>query len=181
MRKSLEDLGNKNVVNGSRAQQDTVDTAAAKTAKSQNPADDHETAVTDQNEILTMANVDPSWYNQLIINDLTSTAGPSEKYWEVIAERRREALEAVLEENQLLHKVVSALEEENMITKTLIEYSTELINKLQEFFKKEHFSFDDELSSEENSDLNTPDSQDNDQHINKKMKISHSGECSDSE
>jgi geminin len=62
---------------------------------------------------------------------MTVTAGPSEKYWEVIAERRREALEAVLEENQLLHKVVSALEEENMITKTLIEYSTELINKLQ--------------------------------------------------
>lgn len=58
-------------------------------------------------------------------------AGPSEKYWEVIAERRRKALEEVVEENQRLHALITALEEENKSCKTLLENSTDLINTLK--------------------------------------------------
>lgn len=58
-------------------------------------------------------------------------AGPSEKYWEVIAERRRKALEEVLEENQRLHNLITALEEENKSCKILMENSTDLINTLK--------------------------------------------------
>jgi len=58
-------------------------------------------------------------------------AGPSEKYWEVIAERRRKALEEVLEVNERLQKLVIALEEENMSCKLLIENTTDLVNTLK--------------------------------------------------
>jgi len=58
-------------------------------------------------------------------------AGPSEKYWEVIAERRRKALEEVLEENEKLQAMVIALEEENKTCKLLIENTTELVNTLK--------------------------------------------------
>lgn len=58
-------------------------------------------------------------------------AGPSEKYWEVIAERRRKALEDVLEQNLKLHSVVMALEEENASCKKLLEETTDLVNTLK--------------------------------------------------
>lgn len=57
--------------------------------------------------------------------------GPSEKYWEVIAERRRKALEDVLEQNRKLHGVVMALEEENASCKKLLEQTTDLVNTLK--------------------------------------------------
>jgi len=58
-------------------------------------------------------------------------AGPSEKYWEVIAERRRKALEEVLEANEKLQAMVNALEEENKTCKQLIENTTDLVNTLK--------------------------------------------------
>lgn len=57
--------------------------------------------------------------------------GPSEKYWEVIAERRRKALEDVIEENQKLHATIIALEEENKSCKELLEGTTDLLNTLK--------------------------------------------------
>jgi len=62
---------------------------------------------------------------------ILSLAGPSEKYWEVIAERRRKALEDVLEQNRKLHAVVMALEEENASCKALLEHTTDLVNTLK--------------------------------------------------
>ncbi|XP_022175915.1 geminin-like [Myzus persicae] len=79
-----------------------------------------------------VAKVNPSLYKKLIIEDLTSTAGPSEQYWKVIAERRRKALEEVLEQNRNLHTVVMALEEENASCKKLLEQTTDLVNTLKE-------------------------------------------------
>lgn len=61
--------------------------------------------------------------------------GPSEKYWEVIAERRRKALEDVLEQNRKLHAIVIALEEENASCKKLLEQTTDLVNTLQVYMK----------------------------------------------
>lgn len=58
-------------------------------------------------------------------------AGPSEKYWEVIAERRRKALEDVLEQNRNLHSVIMALEEENLSCKKLLEETTDLVKTLK--------------------------------------------------
>jgi len=61
---------------------------------------------------------------------LTILAGPSEKYWEVIAERRRKALEEVLEQNSKLHTLIMALEEENTSCKKSLEQTTNLLNTL---------------------------------------------------
>jgi len=63
--------------------------------------------------------------------ELAILVGPSEKYWEVIAERRRKALEEVLEQNRKLHAVIIALEEENASCKKLLEQTTNLVNTLQ--------------------------------------------------
>lgn len=57
--------------------------------------------------------------------------GPSEKYWQVIAERRRKALEEVIEENHKLHALVKALEEENASCKNLLEQTTDIVNFLK--------------------------------------------------
>lgn len=58
-------------------------------------------------------------------------AGPSETYWKIIAERRRKALEDVLEQNRKLHAVVIALEEENASCKELLDQTTDLVTTLQ--------------------------------------------------
>lgn len=58
-------------------------------------------------------------------------AGPSENYWKVIAERRRLALEDVINQNVKLHAVVIALEEENASCKKLLEETTDLVNILK--------------------------------------------------
>ncbi|CAI6343068.1 unnamed protein product [Macrosiphum euphorbiae] len=91
--------------------------------------------------------VNPSQYKKLIIEDLTSTNGPSEKYWEVIAERRRKALEEVLEQNRKLHTIIMALEEENTSCKKLLEQTTDLVNTLKEVLNEE-----DDKSTEDNVD-----------------------------
>lgn len=48
-----------------------------------------------------------------------------------MAERRRKALEEVIEENRQLREIVSALEEENNSCKTLLESTTDLVNALK--------------------------------------------------
>jgi len=67
--------------------------------------------------------------------ELAILVGPSEKYWEVIAERRRKALEEVLEQNRKLHSIVMALEEENASCKKLLEQTTDLVNTLKVYLK----------------------------------------------
>ncbi|XP_025416375.1 geminin-like [Sipha flava] len=113
-----------------------------------------------------IAKVNPSLYKKLIIDDLTSVAGPSEKYWEVIAERRRKALEDVLEQNRRLHSVIIALEEENATCKHLLDQTTDLVNTLKEVMNSEennetteevdeHFSIDSEtLNSDIDNSVN---------------------------
>lgn len=68
-------------------------------------------------------------------------AGPSEKYWEVIAERRRKALEEVLDENRKLHSLVVTLEAENMACKELLEKTTDLVNTLKVIYVFFHLTF----------------------------------------
>ncbi|KAL5241082.1 hypothetical protein ACI65C_008492 [Semiaphis heraclei] len=97
-----------------------------------------------------IAKVNPSLYKKLIIDDLTNTVGPSEKYWEVIAERRRKALEEVLEQNRKLHSIVMALEEENASCKKLLEQTTDLVNTLKEVLNEE-----DDKSTEDSAEISS--------------------------
>ncbi|XP_075220873.1 geminin DNA replication inhibitor [Lycorma delicatula] len=64
--------------------------------------------------------------------DLTSQAGPSDHYWEVVAERRRVALESALQENRELSERITLLEEENEQCKQLLEESKFLLKTLTE-------------------------------------------------
>lgn len=62
---------------------------------------------------------------------MLTIAGPSENYWEVLAERRRIALEDALEDNKELIGRVEKLEEENRIYKEMLEESRSLVEVLQ--------------------------------------------------
>jgi len=57
--------------------------------------------------------------------------GPSEKYWEVISERRRKALLEALEEHERLQAAAIALEEENLSLEVLMDSTTDLVNTLK--------------------------------------------------
>ncbi|XP_029158209.1 geminin-like [Nylanderia fulva] len=71
---------------------------------------------------------------QIEVEDLTCTdaAGPSENYWQVIAERRRIALKDTLEKNEELVQCVKKLEEENRIYKDMLNETRALVEVLQE-------------------------------------------------
>lgn len=71
---------------------------------------------------------------QIEAEDLTSTdvAGPSENYWQVLAERRRIALKDALEKNEELVQCVEKLEEENRIYKDMLSETRALVEVLQE-------------------------------------------------
>ena len=68
--------------------------------------------------------------------DLTSEAGPSDSYWEVLAERRRAALEESLCENQELHERIHVLEEELDTSKQLLEETRNLVEVLTEMLQE---------------------------------------------
>lgn len=64
--------------------------------------------------------------------DLTSEAGPSENYWEVLAERRRIALEDALEENKDLSERLAKMEEEYRLCREMLDETRTLVEVLQE-------------------------------------------------
>ncbi|XP_019552301.2 geminin isoform X2 [Aedes albopictus] len=68
--------------------------------------------------------------------DLTSAEGPSELYWEVLAERRRLALEESLTENQELCEKVAALEEELNLSKEMLQEARNLVEVLTELLQE---------------------------------------------
>ncbi|XP_050529501.1 geminin-like isoform X2 [Daktulosphaira vitifoliae] len=175
MRKFLQNLqpssgGKENLVGAGRIPQESmIDSKSA--VKSEHVFTDVDVKVKDKKDKHSISKVNPSLYKKLIIEDLTSTAGPSEKYWEVIAERRRKALEEVLEENKKLQDLVAALEEENTSCKKLLESSTELINTLKEMINENFLENNDESNScHEDSILNSSDGSSTEIHVNKKMK-----------
>ncbi|XP_026480537.1 geminin-like [Ctenocephalides felis] len=74
--------------------------------------------------------------SSITADDLTSDAPSSEHYWQVIAERRREALDKTLEENELLHGQIADLVEENKSIKDMLDESRSLIEVLTEMLNE---------------------------------------------
>lgn len=72
----------------------------------------------------------------ITVEDLTSVEGPSEQYWEVLAERRRLALEESLTENQELYEKVAALEEELNVSKEMLQEARNLVEVLTELLQE---------------------------------------------
>ncbi|XP_055915116.1 geminin isoform X2 [Eupeodes corollae] len=92
------------------------------------------------------------------VEDLTETDAPSSTYWELLAEKRREALEATLVENQHLHERIEGLESElntsrKMLeeTKNLVEVLTEMLNENEAEKEIEH-DLEDHNNTESESD-----------------------------
>ncbi|OXU30945.1 hypothetical protein TSAR_002783 [Trichomalopsis sarcophagae] len=62
-------------------------------------------------------------------DDLTSEAGPSENYWEVLAERRGVALHDALEENRILHEQLKVYKEMLDESRALVEVLQDMIGE----------------------------------------------------
>ncbi|XP_062538244.1 geminin isoform X2 [Armigeres subalbatus] len=86
---------------------------------------------------------------QITIEDLTSLEGPSEQYWEVLAERRRLALEESLAENQELYEKVGALEEELNLSKEMLAEARNLVEVLTELLQEGEAEREEAGSSKE--------------------------------
>ncbi|KAJ8679519.1 hypothetical protein QAD02_015306 [Eretmocerus hayati] len=70
--------------------------------------------------------------------DLTSEAGPSENYWEVLAERRGVALQDALEENQRLSERIK-------VYKEMLEESRALVDVLKDMIGEDRNEIDNSL------------------------------------
>ncbi|XP_063703734.1 geminin [Culicoides brevitarsis] len=68
--------------------------------------------------------------------DLTSETAVSDVYWEVLAEKRRLALEETLEENEYLHDKCERLESELNESQKLLNETRELVNVLTEMLSE---------------------------------------------
>ncbi|XP_061928364.1 LOW QUALITY PROTEIN: uncharacterized protein LOC133665632 [Apis cerana] len=82
------------------------------------------------------------------VEDLTSEAGLSENYWEVLAERRRIALEdalSIFEDNRELTERVETLEEENRIYKEMLDESRALVEVSQEMIGEDRNDINNSL------------------------------------
>ncbi|XP_018045721.1 PREDICTED: geminin [Atta colombica] len=79
--------------------------------------------------------------------DLTCTdlAGPSENYWQVLAEKRRLALKDTLEENKELAKRNEKLEEESRIYKLMLDEARALIEVLQDMMEDDRNDINNSL------------------------------------
>lgn len=85
--------------------------------------------------------------SQIIIEDLTTEEGPSEHYWEVLAERRRLALEESLAENMELYDKVNNLEEELNLSKEMLQEARNLVEVLTEMLQEGEAAKDEAGSS----------------------------------
>lgn len=77
--------------------------------------------------------------NKVTAEDLTSDKPVHERYWETLAEKRREALEETLFENQELYERIANLEDELNHSKSMLEEARDLVTVLTEMLEeKEH-------------------------------------------
>jgi len=73
---------------------------------------------------------------QITTEDLTSEKPVNEHYWEVLAEKRREALQETLSENQELYERIANLEDELNHSKSMLEEARDLVTVLTEMLEE---------------------------------------------
>ena len=73
---------------------------------------------------------------EITVAELTSSEAPSEVYWEKLAEKRRQALEVSLKENQHLHERIEGLEEELNTSRQMLEEARNLVEVLTEMLNE---------------------------------------------
>lgn len=83
----------------------------------------------------TSPSLDPSTSKQVTAEDLTSES-VGEKYWEILAEKRRAALEDSLIENQELHERIASLEDELNQSKSMLTETRNLVEVLTEMLEE---------------------------------------------
>uniref|UniRef100_A0A2A4ISK1 Geminin n=1 Tax=Heliothis virescens TaxID=7102 RepID=A0A2A4ISK1_HELVI len=76
----------------------------------------------------TQANLD----TKITVDDLTNPEGPSEKYWELLAEKRQVALQDALDENEKLRKIIEDLKEENALFKQMLDEANSFVEVIKE-------------------------------------------------
>uniref|UniRef100_A0A336MMU2 CSON002097 protein n=1 Tax=Culicoides sonorensis TaxID=179676 RepID=A0A336MMU2_CULSO len=81
--------------------------------------------------------------------DLTSETTVSDAYWEVLAEKRRVALEETLEENEYLHDKCSRLESELNESKQLLEETRDLVSVLTEMLQEKENAENERAEADE--------------------------------
>lgn len=102
---------------------------------------------------------------KITAEDLTGEAKPSEHYWERLAEKRREALEQSLDENQRLYERIEGLEEELNTSRQQLEEAKHLVAVLTEMLnetegdEEEGVEIEEKDQTESNED-NSDDSND---------------------
>ncbi|CAG4956322.1 unnamed protein product [Colias eurytheme] len=70
--------------------------------------------------------------NKITVDDLTNPEGASEKYWQLLAEKRQEALQESLDENEKLRKIIEDLKEENAQYKQMLEEANSFVEVIKE-------------------------------------------------
>ncbi|XP_005188723.2 geminin [Musca domestica] len=102
---------------------------------------------------------------KITAEDLTGEAKPGEHYWERLAEKRREALEQSLDENQRLYERIEGLEEELNTSRQQLEEAKHLVAVLSEMLnetegdEEEGVEIEEKDQTESNED-NSDDSND---------------------
>lgn len=95
----------------------------------------------------------------ITVEDLTGTETPGEHYWQVLAEKRREALEQTLTENQRLHERIDGLEGELNTSKQMLEEARNLVEVLTEMLNENEAENEIKLGNEENCNKSDNDDQ----------------------
>ncbi|XP_045498384.1 geminin [Colias croceus] len=70
--------------------------------------------------------------NKITVDDLTNPEGASEKYWQLLAEKRQEALQESLDENEKLRKIIEDLKEENAQYKQMLDEANSFVEVIKE-------------------------------------------------
>jgi geminin len=90
----------------------------------------------------------PSCSQVVTIEDLTSEQPVNEKYWQVLAEKRREALEESLTENQELYERIANLEDELNQSKSLLDEARDLVTVLTEMLEEKEGKVNNSVETE---------------------------------
>ncbi|XP_045448112.1 geminin-like [Melitaea cinxia] len=70
--------------------------------------------------------------NKISAEDLTNPDGASERYWQILAEKRQVALQEALDENEKLRKVIEDLKQENLQYKQMLDEANSFVEVIKE-------------------------------------------------